>query len=122
MKDLCTSRHGWNHGRRKRGDGGTRPPQSKNQRGDIPPEIMISVSFFLTHGNFAFSAIFKIKWPKSKQKPNFGGRWVLVPMDPSPQTKLSGDAAGWNWRIGSGVGVARGQFDVLSLWPAMKRG
>ena len=66
------------------GGGGTRPPQSKNQRGRPPRNYDISASFFLTHDNFAFSTIFKIKWPKSEEKLNFGGRWVWVPMNPSP--------------------------------------
>ena len=81
------------HGRRKRGDGGTRPPQSKNQWGTSPPEIMIFQHLFLdTCKQFAFSTIFKIKWPKSEERLNFGGRWVWVPMNPSPQTKIRGDA------------------------------
>ena len=64
--------------RRKRGDGGTRPPQSKNQRGRPPPRNDdILASFFLhTNDNFEFSTIFKIKWPKSEEKLNVGGMWV----------------------------------------------
>ena len=75
---------------------GTRPPQSKNQRGRPPRNDDISASFFLTQmKNFAFSTIFKIKWPKSEEKLNFGGSWVWVPMNPSPpQTKHRGDASG----------------------------
>ena len=63
--------------RRKRGDGVTRPPQSKNQRGPPPRNDDILASFFLhTNENFAFSTIFKIKWPKSEEKLKFGGRWI----------------------------------------------
>ena len=81
------------NGHRKRGGGGTRTPQSKNQRRRPPRNDGISGSFFLdTYENFAFSTIFKIKRPKSEEKLNFGGRWVWVPMNPSPQIKLRGDA------------------------------
>ena len=67
------------------GDGGTRPPQSKNQRGTSPRNYDISVSFFLdTYANFTFSNIFTIKRPKSEEKLNFGGRWVWVLMNSSP--------------------------------------
>ena len=69
------------------GGRGTRPPQSKNQRG-TSPEIMIFQYLFLeTFANFEFSNIFEIKWPKSEEKLNFGGRWVWMPMNPSPPNK-----------------------------------
>ena len=55
------------------GDGRTRPPQSKNLRGRPPRNDDISASFFWTHlVIFAFSIIFKTKWPKSEEKLNFG--------------------------------------------------
>ena len=72
------------------GDGGTRPPQSKNQRGTSPRNDDTSASVFLdTNENFAFATILKIKWPKSEENLNFGGRWVWVPMNPSPPKKIS---------------------------------
>ena len=44
----------------KAGGRGMRPPRSKNQRGDVPPEIMcMSVFFIETYATFAFSNIFK---------------------------------------------------------------
>ena len=49
------------------GGRGTRPPVEISA-GNVPPEI----SFFYTNQNFAFSNIFKIKWPKSEEKLNFG--------------------------------------------------
>ena len=67
----------------KRG-GGDASPAVEKSAGDVPPEIMIFQDLFLhTHENFAFSTIFKIKWPKSEEKLNFWGRWVWVPMNPS---------------------------------------
>ena len=57
-----------------------------------PRDDDISVFFIDTYDNFAFSNIFKIKWPKSEEKLNFVGGWAWVPMNPSPQTKLRGDA------------------------------
>ena len=77
------------------GGGGrrTRSPQSKNQRGRPPQKLWHFSIFFLdTYANFAFVAIFKTKWLKSEEKLNFGGRWVWVPMNPSPQTKLRSNA------------------------------
>ena len=81
------------------GGGGTggRVPRSKkrNSGGCSPQKVSYFSIFFLdTYGNFAFSIIFKIKWPKSEERLNFGGRWVWMPVDPSPQTKLRGDATG----------------------------
>ena len=63
----------------KAGEGegtGGRVPRSRKISGGLPPRNhYISVSFFLdTCDNFAFSTIFKIKWPKSEEKLNFGGR------------------------------------------------
>ena len=79
------------------GTGDASPAVEKSAR-DVPPEIMIfQYLFFLTHGNFAFFNIFKIKWPKFEEKQNFRDRWTWMPMNPSPQTKLRGDAlATWH--------------------------
>ena len=86
------------HGRQTRGGGtGGRVPRSRKISGGRPPEICyFSIFFPGTFSTFAFSNIFEIKWPKSKEKLNFGDRWVWVPqpMNPSPQTKLGGDAPG----------------------------
>ena len=64
--------------------------------GDVPPEIRIFQYFFLdTYKNFAFSNNFKIKWLKSEDKLDFGGRRIWVPMNLSPpQTKLCDNAPG----------------------------
>ena len=46
--------------------GGGRSKVEKSA-GDVPPEIMIFQHLFYdTYENFAFSTIFKIKWPKSE--------------------------------------------------------
>ena len=75
------------------GGGGGRVPRSRKISGGRPPRNYdFSVSFFLTHENFAFANTFKIKWSKPEEKFNFEGRWAWVPMNPSPQTKLRGDA------------------------------
>ena len=72
---------------------GGRVPHSRKISGGRPPRNYdISVSFFSTQVD-----IFKIKWPKSEEKLNFGGTWVWVPMNPSPQTKLRGDAPAQNY-------------------------
>ena len=69
------------------GRGGGRVLRSRKISGERPPrndDISVGTylpTFFLdTYENFAFSTIFKIKWPKSEEKLNFGGRWVWVPM------------------------------------------
>ena len=59
------------------GGTGGRVPRSRKISGGRPPRNYdISVSFFLIGAiaNFAFSNIFEIKWPKSEEKLNFGGR------------------------------------------------
>ena len=57
------------------GDGGTRSPQSNNQRGTSPQKLCYFSIFFLnTFANSALSNIFEIKWSKSEEKLNFGGR------------------------------------------------
>ena len=67
------------------GGTGGRVPRCRKISGRRPPRTSdISVSVFLTHGNFVFSTIIKIRWPKSDEKLNFGGRWVWVPINPSP--------------------------------------
>ena len=69
-------------GRHRRGWRGSGPLHFK-KRGCRPPRNLdISVTFFLKLF-FAFFNIFKIKWPKSDEKLNFGGRWVWVPMNPT---------------------------------------
>ena len=89
----CT--HGsYAHGRRNWG-GGAGGRVLRSRKISVPPEIMIfKYLFFLTYiyENVAFSNIFKTKWPKSEEKLTFGGRWAWVPKNPSPQTKLRGDA------------------------------
>ena len=76
------------HGRPKRGGGGRVSRSRKISGGRPPRNDDILASFFLdTDENFAFSTIFKIKWPKSEEKLNFGGRWVWVPMNLSPPKK-----------------------------------
>ena len=77
----------------------------------------ISASYFLdTDDNFAFSTIFKIKWPTSEEKLYFGGRWVWVPMNPSPlpQTKLRGDAPGFRTDFVTSVWVSDAFAGVLA--------
>ena len=62
------------HGRRKRGDEGDASTESKKPARDVTPQKNdISVSFFDPYENFPFSTIFKIKWPKSEERLNFGG-------------------------------------------------
>ena len=57
------------------GGPGGRVPRSRKISGGRSPRNDDIFAFFLeTHENFAFSTIFKIKWPKSEEKLNFGGR------------------------------------------------
>ena len=65
---------------------GDASPAVEKSAGDVPPEIMIFQYLCLdTFANIAFSNIFEIKWSKSEEKLNFGGRWVWVPnMNPPP--------------------------------------
>ena len=66
--------------------GDASPAVEKSAR-NAPPEMRVPnyfSDFFYTYSNFAFSNIFKIKWPKSEEKLNFGDRWVWLPMNPSP--------------------------------------
>ena len=74
------------------GSRGSGPPLLKTAGIGTARNLDISVYFFLKKYIFAFSNIFKTKWPKSEEKPNFGGRWVWVPMTPTPQYKIRGDA------------------------------
>ena len=76
------------HERRKRGGGGGtggRVPRSRKINGGRPPRNYAISAYFFFIG--IFSNMFEIKWPKSEEKLNFGGRWVWVPMNPSPQNK-----------------------------------
>ena len=58
------------------GRGGRVPPAQKSE-GDVPPEIVIFTAIFKELAkNFTLFRIFKIKWPKSEEKTEFGGRWV----------------------------------------------
>ena len=70
------------------GGGGVRgsgPPHFSKPRGSTPRNFDISVTFFLeTISNSAFFNILKIKWLKSDEKLNIGGRWVSVPMSSTP--------------------------------------
>ena len=67
------------------GPGGEGPSRS--------PPVSPAMFFPDTYYSFAFLNIFKIKWPKSEGKLNFGGRWVWVPSlcigPPPPPTKTS---------------------------------
>ena len=84
-----SSSHKWAS---KVGGRGDASPEVENQRGTSRQRLYFC-TFFDTYENFAFYTIFKIKWPKFEEKLNFWGRWVWVPMNPSPpQTKLRGDA------------------------------
>ena len=67
------------------GGEGYASPESRNQRGTSPQKQVSFSNFFDVFKSCALSNIFKIKWPKSEEKLNFGGRWVQVPMHPSPQ-------------------------------------
>ena len=74
------------------GGTGGRVPRSRKISGGRPPrndDTYFSIFFLDTYDNFAFSTIFKIKWPKSEEKLNFGGRCVWVLMNPSPPNKTS---------------------------------
>ena len=125
---VCTAAHRGRivtelHGRRKRGGTGGRVPRSRKISGGRPPQKLwyFSIFFLDTYENFVFFTIFKIKWPKSEEKLNFGGRWVWVPMNPSPQTKVCGDAPaelqshGHRWRR---LAVLRRLVDYITWVPA----
>ena len=92
--------------------GGTPPRRRQISRGR--PQKLGYFSIFLdTYKNFAFSNIFKIKWSKSDDKLDFGGRCIWGPMNLSPQTKLCGNAPGRYciWKL-----IVR--ISVLSeVWP-----
>ena len=77
------------HGRRKRGDASA----VEKSAGDIPEKFWyFGIIFLDTNDNFTLTNIFKLKWPKSEEKLNFGGRWSWVPRNPFPPTKLHGDS------------------------------
>ena len=67
------------HGSRTFENRGVRPPQKFG---------FFSI-FFLKRIFFAFFNNFKIKWPKSEDKLNFGSRWVWVPMNMTTPIKIS---------------------------------
>ena len=74
------------------GWGRTRPPSQKVEEGR-PPEIVIFKLFQHLTQSFRFLRIFKIKWPKSEEKQECGGRWVWrARIRPPPQWKLRGGA------------------------------
>ena len=76
---------------------GSGPPHFWKPPGRPPQKCWYFSIFFLeTYTIFASSNIFKIKWSKSEEKHNFGGRRVWVPMNPTPppQSKFRGDAPG----------------------------
>ena len=76
----CSS-HTWAS---KAGGRGDASPAVENQRGTSPQKLYFCSFFLDTYDNLAFYTIFKIKWPKFEEKLNFWGRWVWVPMNPSP--------------------------------------
>ena len=80
----------WEHGLRKRGGGrGKASPAVEKSAGDVPQKLRYFSILFSSHMKFLHfpSYIFKIKWPNSEEKLNFGGRWTSVPMSPSPPPK-----------------------------------
>ena len=96
------------------------------ESGDVPQKLVCFSNFFLDTVNiFAFSNLFKIKWPKSEDKLNFEGRWVWVPMHPSPpQSKLRGGAlaraivrARWTSHYGRYRRYGRVRYRMLSPSP-----
>ena len=72
----------WLQGRCRRGARGVRTTALLKTAGDNPHKFGSSVSFFWKRIRciFAFSNIFKIKWPISEENLNFWGRWVWVPI------------------------------------------
>ena len=68
------------------GGRGGQDSRTFENRGGRPPQKCgyFSIFFLETYNFFAFSNIFKIKWPKFEKKLNFGGRWVWVPMNSTP--------------------------------------
>ena len=68
------------------GGTGGRVPRSRKISGGRPPRSYNRSEYFFLKclQFFPFSNIFEIKWPKSEKKLNFWGRWVWVPMNPSP--------------------------------------
>ena len=77
------------------GTGGGRVPRSqKISGGRLPRNDYISASFLDKNGKFCIFHHFQNKVTEIREKLNFGCRWVWVPMNPSPQTKLRGDAPG----------------------------
>ena len=54
--------------------------------------MVFQYPFFDKYENVVFSDIFKIKWQKSEKKINFERRDAWMPINPSPQAKLRGEA------------------------------
>ena len=74
------------------GVAGVRTPLLKIAGVDPRRNMDISVSFFLeTYKILTISDPFKISWPKSEEKMNFGGRWVWMPTayESDPPIKMS---------------------------------
>ena len=64
------------HGRLHRGDGGDKSPRFEIPEG-CPPEFAIfEENIVHVFKIFRFSNILKIKWLKSEEKSEFGGRWL----------------------------------------------
>ena len=75
------------------GTGGTRPPRSESRRGTSPRNHGFYRFLKELTKIFRFFKIFKIKWPKSQEKSEFGGRWVWrMRIHPPPQSKPRGGA------------------------------
>ena len=82
-KGLLTDRkmlkYGSSWGADARGGGRERrvpPPRFNILRVMSPQKSRFLQIFFKQFTNFYVFKIFKIKWPKSEEKPEFGGRWV----------------------------------------------
>ena len=97
------------------GGGGSRGsghPHFWKPQGLTPVEIWTFQYFFLkTYKHFVFSNIFKIKWPKSEEKLNFGGRWVWVSnvYESDPPINIS-------WRRPWTVGHPIYHVPISSVW------
>ena len=71
-------------------------PRSREISGGRPLKIMIFQQLFLDmYKNLACYDFFKIKWPITEEKMNFGGRWVWAPMKTSPPPNKSSWRRPW---------------------------
>ena len=69
-------------------DGGKRPPQLKIL-GSPPKEIAIFLNILWDLTNFfRFFKIYTVKWPKSEEKAELGGRWAWRTCIPPPCQNL----------------------------------